>query len=231
MPVVSMRRGHKIYCRALRIVARLWSETSQLLFIGDSLTTGCYPWFLARRIRERGVSVGTRIIAKSGATTRDAYDLLRKRLQHSERTATAHPHKEEVGVVVLLGGNDLKRGYGFQRLEFEQVFRTMLGFLNERFPHACHCVGTYPLPGSHPHLRPTSAQLVLSELNPAIRKAAAETGFHLCELENIFDTSDDLRSDGVHPTVLGERRMAEIWFQTIFPLLEASLGTDSDTSI
>ena len=132
---------------------------------------------------------------------------------------------------MLLGGNDLKSGYDYQRHRFEDVFHTLLGSLKEYFPQAFLSVGTYPIPGPHSRLRFNSAEIVRLEVNPTIRKVARETGFHVCELETIFEAYDDLRRDGVHPTLLGEHRMANVWFKTIFPLLEASLNTDNETPI
>ena len=222
-----MRPGHKVYCRAVRLIGRLWSGHPRLLFIGDSLTTGCYPWFLVRRIRKHGLSVGLRIIAKSGVTTRDVHDLLVKQLQRKRGPGSPHAPQQETGVVVLVGGNDLKCGYDFQRHRFEHVFSALLGSLRSSFPRAVLCVGTYPIPGPHARLRPNSTEIVHLELNPTIRTVAKRLGYHLCELESIFEANNDLRRDGVHPTLLGEHRMADVWFKTIFPLLEATLKTDT----
>jgi hypothetical protein len=130
----------------------------------------------------------------------------------------------------LLGGNDLKREFNFQRPRFERVLSALLGLIEEHFPHAFRFVATYPVPGPHPRLPANGAGMVRSELNPAIRKIVKETGSYLCDLEDIFNSKDDLRYDGVHPTIPGEKRMTDAWFETIFPLLEGSVGIDSSRS-
>jgi len=215
-----MRLVQKTRCRILRLLSGIPNRSSTLYVLGDSLSAGCYPSFLSRQLRQTGLAVGVRVFAKPGATSAELLRFLKTRLR-SKTTDDASRQRDQsvLGALLLVGTNNLKHGKDCSRETFRKDITSILTFLRGHAPNAFLTVGTIPLPGRHARLREDSSEIIKGDMNPCIRQTAEELGDQVCELEGIFHNAEHLRSDGVHPTLVGERRLAEHWAECIIPLL------------
>jgi lysophospholipase L1-like esterase len=168
------------------------------------------------------------VVAKPGVTTVDLYDCMKRLASDTSQGAAQQFRRSVVGAMILVGGNDLKLGSVFKEELFEGSLRRLMSLVRRNAPDAFVCMGTYPVPGPHPRLRRNSDEITRSKLNPTIRRIAHEFNAGLCELENLFQGRDDLRRDGVHPTIAGDKLMSDAWVSVVLPLLESRLRKEMD---
>lgn len=208
----------KRYCGLRRLFLTEGSGTPGLLLMGDSLTLSCYPVFLSRILRQRGYPACIRIVAKNGIPISELLNILEQ---------THNTYRNIKLAVLLIGGNDLKTGRVFDADAFFETLNRILTLLLTHDEGSSILLCTVPVPGPHPALPADSPYTIRTVLNPLIRDVAAKRNGLLCELECIFDCDASLRTDGVHPTVKGDRLLAETIGENIISYLKSNAGETS----
>ena len=210
--------------------------TRSILFQGDSITdagrsrdanlppnaglgTG-YPQFIAGALLSRHPGRGYRVVNR-GISGNRVVDL------YARWKADALNLKPDL-ISILIGVNDTWHEFGaangVEVERYEVVFRMLLEWTRRTLPDVKLVIG-------EPFVLPVGAVAEAWLPEMAARRAvcarlAAASGAVLVPFQAMFDAC--LREapaaywlgDGVHPTVAGHQRMAELWIQTVQPLLE-----------
>jgi len=196
----------KRYCGLRRLFLSTSRGKTEILLLGDSLTLSCYPVFLSRNLKKHGYPASIRIIAKNGVPIRGLLNLLEQKSRARRDVSLA---------VLLIGTNDLKNEKTFDANAFSETLNRIVSLILEYEEKPWILLCTVPVPGPHPALPADSSHIVRTVLNPLIRNLAGQQNAILCELETFFDDDPSLRTDGVHPTVEGDRLLAETIGDTI----------------
>lgn len=177
---------------------------------GDSLTEGGYPPYLRRMMQREGVSVRLANYGRSGDTSGQYLAFL------SENEDRLKEERPDI-VLITLGTNDLRTDHDFTStgdfrrnlLAIIEKFRTFRS-RDGRIPRIF--LSTIPPipPDDLPNFDQGSARRVDTDINPAVRDIAAESGLPAVDLHSALSDRPDLMP-GVHPSPEGYRLMAETW--------------------
>lgn len=193
------------------VQARATEAKSAVVFFGDSLTAGygldpeeAYPAVLATRMREAGLTLDVVNAGLSGDTT--AAGLRR----------TAWVLRRPIAVFVLaLGGNDGLRG--IPPHETERNLQAIIDAVRQAQPHARLVLAGMQSP---PNMGPdftTAFRDIFPRL--AQKNAVPFVPFLLAGVAGVPELN---QPDGIHPTAEGQRRIAEIVWPVLEPVLQAS---------
>jgi lysophospholipase L1-like esterase len=170
-----------------------------VLAFGDSITNGGgeLPWGVALHSWAlwvaRGLGLAFTGYAADGATVED---VVSQQLPAAERRREA---RYDLGCLYI-GVNDV-RGFDWDVADFQARFRQALRFLHARCDRVL--VLTAPLDLGRPR-----AGAKVEDLNAAIRSAASDSGALVLELSD-FGARNQVMTDHVHPTALGQVAIAE----------------------
>lgn len=189
-----------------------------ILCAGDSLTNSEYPRHLRRLIRQEGRLVR---VLNYGRKGNNSGEYLRFLEEKKSILAQTRPDF----VLLQLGTNDVRVDGDFTPAEdFTRHMKAIIGifheFRNRRGGKVEILLGLVPpIPEvvSFP-FSPRSRQRVSQEINPLLKKIAAEENVILVDNYSLFLTGPQLFS-GIHPTSQGYKAMAENWHNALKPLL------------
>ncbi|HEU4785235.1 MAG TPA: SGNH/GDSL hydrolase family protein [Ktedonobacterales bacterium] len=132
-------------------------------------------------------------------------------------------------VTVWLGVNDIVQSVSAQ--EYELQLEALLSSLQQQ-THAHVFVGNIPdltLLSFFAGYDQTTLQATISAWNAAIAQAVAATGASLVDLyagwNELAAHPEYIAGDGLHPSTEGAKRLAEVFFSQIKPLIPALLAT------
>jgi lysophospholipase L1-like esterase len=132
-------------------------------------------------------------------------------------------------VTVWLGVNDIVQSVSAQ--EYETQLEALLRSLQQQ-THARVFVGNIPdltLLSFFAGYDQTALQATISRWNTAIGQAVAATGASLVDLyanwNELAAHPEYIAGDGLHPSTEGAKRLAEVFFSQIRPLLPTLLAT------
>jgi lysophospholipase L1-like esterase len=189
-----------------------------ILCAGDSLTDSEYPRDLHRLFIQDGRRVRVRNYGRKGNTSGEYLRFLRQ-----QKAALAEEHPDFV--LVQLGTNavrvdgDSTPAEAFNR-NLKEIIAIFRGFTNRRGERAQILVATIPpLPEVFAApFGPQSRVRVVEEINPLVRRIAAEENLVLVDNHSLFLRSPDLLPD-VHPTSEGYKLLAQNWYVHLKPLI------------
>ncbi|MBE2214558.1 MAG: arylesterase [Opitutaceae bacterium] len=198
------------------VQARATEARPAVVFFGDSLTAGygldpeeAYPAVLATRMREAGLTLDVVNAGLSGDTT--AAGLRR----------TAWVLRRPIAVFVLaLGGNDGLRGIPPQ--ETERNLQAIIDAVRQAQPHARLVLAGMQSP---PNMGPDFTT-AFRDIFPRLAKKNA-VPFVPFLLAGVAGVPELNQPDGIHPTAEGQRRIAEIVWPVLEPVLQASGPVDT----
>jgi acyl-CoA thioesterase I len=132
-------------------------------------------------------------------------------------------------VTVWLGVNDIVQSVSVQ--EYESQLEALLRSLQQQ-SHAHIFVGNIPdlsLLSFFAGYDQTALQAMISTWNAAIAQAVAATGASLVDLfaswNELAAHPEYIAGDGLHPSTEGAKRLAEVFFSRIKPILPTLLAT------
>jgi len=189
-----------------------------ILCAGDSITEQAYPRLLEHALKEEGRRVRVLNYGKSGYTTGEYLKYLRSGLEKIRA--------ESPDIVLLqLGTNDVRIDGDRTLLpDFERTLREIVAifqeFANRAGGRTRVLLATIPpIPADTPYpFSPASARRVVAEINPAIRKIAAELNLVLVDNYGLFVEAPELLP-GIHPTSEGYQRLSANWLRALRPFL------------
>lgn len=189
-----------------------------LLCAGDSITEGEYPRHLRRMLSQDGLRVRVLNRGRRGYTSREYLKFLSER---ERELAEAQPDY----ILLQLGTNDVRVDDDFTPAqEFERTMREIIAvfgrFRNRRGGSSEIFLATIPpLPASLSYpFNAQSAERVVREINPILKKIAAEENLYLVDNYSLFLEHPQLLPD-VHPTSEGYRLLARNWYNSLKPLI------------
>lgn len=189
-----------------------------ILCAGDSLTEQGYPVFLQKTMKRQGILARVLNCGRSGNTS-DEY--LRFMSSEGSRLAFARPDF----VLLELGTNDVRcDGDRTPTPVFERNMRALIGRFRtfrtrDNKPPIILLATIPPVPeGATFPFAPESSRRVREEINPALRRMAAELKIPLVDQFSYFEGASKLLPD-VHPSPEGYRAMAQVWFSALKPYL------------
>lgn len=215
------RRLDKVRARLPRLRGRVQGRGA-IVVAGDSLCGGRAPVLLGDLAREAGMPVRVVSVWRGGIGVGELPGLLAKASSRMNSTRVQ-------AVVVLVGGNEAKRGCAPSEDRLLSGLSLCLDGIRSVWPDAFIVLCTVPIPGAHPALRADADTMIGCIVNPAIRAVAAARGAALCDLETLFDGIAAARCDGVHPTSRGDRLLAEAWFAAIRAHRAATIASPVST--
>lgn len=190
-----------------------------ILCAGDSLTAEAYPRILRQTLREEGVRVRVLNQGRSGNTTGEYLRFL--------RGAEAGLKAAAPDIILLqLGTNDVR--FDGDRTALDDFVRNLgeivaiFGRFQNRAgrPSLLLLATIPPVPETAPFpFTPASGRRVVEEINPAIRRLAAEAKIALVDNYALFAGAPELLPD-VHPSAEGYRRLALNWLEALRPFLD-----------
>ncbi len=189
-----------------------------VLCAGDSLTELGYPRHLKRLMERGGVRARVLNRGRSGNTSGEY-------LSHLERSRARLEETHPDFILIMLGTNDVR--FDGDRTEAAEFERNMRGILDtfSRFKTRSGDASRLllalipPVPaGAGFPFSPASAERIEKEINPILRRLAAEKNLDLVDQHSLF-AADPSLLPGVHPTEEGYRRMAELWLEALKPHL------------
>ncbi len=189
-----------------------------ILCAGDSITEAEYPRHLRRMLSQDGLRARVLNCGRKGHTSRE---YLRFLGQQKRDLAKERPDY----VLLQLGTNDVRVDADFTTAEeFERTMREIIavfsGFKNRSGRRPEILLATIPpLPVnlSYP-FNGQSAERVVREINPILKKIAGEENLVLVDNYSLFLENPRLLPD-VHPTSEGYRLMAQNWHNALKPLI------------
>ncbi len=191
-----------------------------ILCAGDSITAQAYPHFLERLFARDGVRARVLNYGRSGFTSGEYRAFLEK---NRERMSREHPD----AVLLQLGTNDVRvdsdrtsaAEFSANMKAVADAFRS---FRNRAGRPPILILATIPPvpPGTPLPFSGESVRRVEEEINPAVRALASGEGFPLVDNHALFVERPDLLP-GIHPSRAGYQALAERWYSTVRPLLEA----------
>ncbi len=190
-----------------------------ILCAGDSITDSEYPRHLHRLFSREGRRARVLNYGRSGNTSGEYLRFLGKR-----KSSLAQEHPDFV--LLQLGTNDVRVDSDFTPAEdyarnMKAIIAIFNEFRNRKGEKTRILIATIqPLPEdiSSP-FSPQSRERVIQEINPLVRKIAAEEKVVLVDNYSLFSKSLRLLS-GVHPTSQGYKLLAQNWHDALKPLLE-----------
>ncbi|MCU0611620.1 MAG: SGNH/GDSL hydrolase family protein [Candidatus Eisenbacteria bacterium] len=206
-----------------RLAAGRRCAQQNIVLVGDSLCSPRAAVNLSRLLRTSAPPVGVVACAENGLEITKLSDLITS-------AARRPPPESVIGVIVLAGGNDAKRGRVPDPHGLGDALGRAIEDIRKKWPSAFVVLCTIPVPGAHPALRTDAAEITTGILNPALRATARTQRVALCDVEDVFEGLPDVRSDGVHPTASGDALLAERWFQSVRPWL-ARPGASGDVHL
>jgi lysophospholipase L1-like esterase len=189
-----------------------------ILCAGDSITEAEYPRHLRRMLSQDGLRAKVLNCGRKGYTSREYLKFLS---QKKRDLAAEHPDY----ILLQLGTNDVRVDGDFTPAEeFERTMREIIavfgGFRNRRGGSSQLLLATIPpLPGnlSYP-FNTESAERVVKEINPILKKIATEENLVLVDNYSLFLEQPQFLPD-VHPTSEGYRLLARNWYNSLKPLI------------
>jgi lysophospholipase L1-like esterase len=190
------------------------SENLIILCAGDSMTESSYPRYLQRILATESIRAKVINIGRSGNTSGEYLEYLTKKTKDLEDNYPDY-------ILLQLGTNDVRVDH--DRTTSEQFYRNMKHILAifDRFKDRRGRESKIllalipPVPeglafpfSSESHTR------VHEEINPLLKKLAAEEKVPLVDNHSLFIRSPQLLS-GVHPTEEGYRKIARNWFDAL----------------
>ncbi|MEW5900166.1 MAG: SGNH/GDSL hydrolase family protein [Acidobacteriota bacterium] len=190
-----------------------------ILCAGDSLTDSEYPRHLHRLLGREGRSSKVLNYGRKGSTSGEYLRFLQ-----DQQSVLAEKHPDFV--LLQLGTNDVRVDGDFATAgEFGrnlgEIITVFGRFTNRRGERTQILLATIPpLPETLAFpFGPQSRERVVAEINPVIRRLAAERQLALVDNFSLFLRFPELLPD-VHPTSEGYRRLAENWHEALEPLLD-----------
>lgn len=189
-----------------------------ILCAGDSITEAEYPRHLRRMLSQDGLRVRVLNCGRKGYASREYLKFLS---QKKRDLAEEHPDY----ILLQLGTNDVRVDGDFTPAEeFERTMRQIIvifgGFRNRRGSSSQILLATIPpLPGnlSYP-FNAQSAERVVQEINPILKKIATEKNLVLVDNYSLFLEHPQFLPD-VHPTSEGYRLLARNWYNSLKTLI------------
>jgi acyl-CoA thioesterase I len=180
----------------------------RIVFFGDSLTAGyglsideAYPSLIQEKLKREGYSYIVKNSGVSGDTTAAGLRRLRWAM------------KEEPTIFVLaLGANDGLRG-----LDLEETERNLIGIISEvrtLYPKSTVVLAGMELPIN-------LGDEYGAQFREVFGKVAklADAKFIPFLLEGVAGSREYNQPDGIHPTAVGHKKMADTVWKTLQPLL------------
>ena len=189
-----------------------------ILCAGDSLTDSEYPRHLHRLFVGEGRRTRVLNCGRKGNTSGEFLRFLK---QQGPALAREHPDF----VLLQLGTNDVRvdgdhtpaDAFANNMREIIGLFREFSDRRGERVRILLATIPPLPERYSFP-FGSDSAGRVVREINPLVRKIAAEEKLVLVDNYGLFLRSPELLPD-VHPTGAGYRLLARNWYDALKPLL------------
>lgn len=190
-----------------------------VLCAGDSLTELGYPPLLQRLLRREGFRARVLNFGRKGFNSGEYLRFLKAQ---EKRLALTRPDY----VLLELGTNDVRvdgdrtATAAFER-NMTEVIRTFRSFRNPEGGVPVVFLATIPpVPGTAGRpFAPESSRRVHEEIDPALRRLAAELAVILVDVHALFVDAPELLPD-VHPTPAGYLRMARLWLDALRPWME-----------
>jgi len=189
-----------------------------ILCAGDSITEAEYPRHLRRLLSQDGCRVQVHNYGRKGNNSREYLRFLEEKQKDLARLQPEF-------VLLELGTNDVRGDSDFTpAAEFDRTMRKIItvfeGFRNRKGMKPQILLATIPpLPESlPPPFAPGSAERVVEEINPILKKIAADYNLILVDNYALFLENPGLLPD-VHPTSEGYRLLARNWRDHLRPLL------------
>ncbi len=180
----------------------------KILFFGDSLTAGyglemgqAYPSIIQQKIDSLGLEYRIINAGLSGETTASGKNRLEWVLE------------ENISIVIIeLGANDGLRGVPLQ--ETESNLQSMVDMVQEKLPNAEIVLAGMKIP---PNMGPEYT----ATFEGIFPELAEEENLHLIPflLENVAGIPDLNQGDGIHPTVEGQKIVAQNVWEVLQPIL------------
>lgn len=185
---------------------------------GDSITEAEYPRHLRRLLSQEGYRVRVHNYGRKGNNSREYLEFLKGM---ERELAQLQPDF----VLLQLGTNDVRGDSDFtSATDFERTMRQIItifeGFSNREGKKPIILLATIPpLPeNSPPPFVPDSAGRVVEEINPIIRRIAADRNLILVDNYSLFIRNPHLLPD-IHPTSKGYKLLARNWRDHLRPFL------------
>ena len=196
-----------------RPVAPLQRKANELVILcaGDSITAGGYPGRLYLKLKEAGIDAQVVNCGVPGYTSREF-------LHYMMLEAPLRKTNPDV-VLLQLGTNDVRSDFNHATTEqFIANMRQIIARIKAqegagRRP-ALLIALIPPVVKDFPSFSRESVRRVTEEINPAIRKLAAEHRLILIDHYSLF-AEHPTWMDGIHPTPEGYQAMADNWFRIL----------------
>lgn len=191
-----------------------------ILCAGDSITAADYPAQLAGLFRQQHRPVRVVNLGRPGNNSGQYLQFLST--DHS--WAVQRPDY----VLLQLGTNDVRiDGDRTDTAQFsDQMSQIIVLFQDCRNkqgqPPEIWLATIPPIKSTAYPFDQSSARRVDEEINPIVRKLAAERGLHLADINELFTAQPELLP-GIHPSPAGYRALAGYWHQLLAPEIEARL--------
>lgn len=183
-------------------------STKKILFFGDSLTAGyglevsqAFPSIIQQKIDSLELDYTVINAGLSGETTA------------SGKNRMAWVLEDDIDIVIIeLGANDGLRGVPLT--ETAANLQSMVDIVQSKLPEAKIILAGMKIP---PNMGPEYT----SKFESIFPKLAASENIHLIPflLENVAGIPDLNQSDGIHPTVEGQKLVAENVWKVLRPIL------------
>ncbi len=191
-----------------------------ILCAGDSITAQAYPHFLQRLFARDGVRARVLNYGRSGFTSGEYRAYLAKSLARMSR-------ERPDAVLLQLGTNDVRvDGDRTSAADFTANMKAIVdafrGFRNRSGRPTILILATIPpVPAGTPlPFSGESVRRVEEDINPAVRALAETEDLPLVDNHALFVRRPNLLP-GIHPSREGYQALAESWYSTLRPLLEA----------
>jgi len=192
-----------------------------ILCMGDSITARAYPAKLGAILRKEGFkNICVKNLGRSGDTSGEYLRYLK-----------SHPEvlKGRVDVVLIqLGTNDVRVDHDHTDTQtFEKNMEKIVSMIRKRHPKAKIFMATIPpvlkdVPG---YFDWTSRKRVSEEINPFIIRLARRLVCTRVDVYQVFKNHPEwYDKDGIHPNEMGARKLAEVYAQTVLPVLSKAFG-------
>jgi lysophospholipase L1-like esterase len=189
-----------------------------VLCAGDSITAEAYPHFLQRIFVRSGIRARVLNFGRSGFTSGEYRAFLERNL---ERLSRERPD----AVLLQLGTNDVRvDGDRTSTGDFVENMRAITAsfraFRSRSGRPSILLLATIPpVPAGTPlPFSSESVRRVDEDINPAVRRLAADEGLGLVDNHALFVSRPELLP-GVHPSREGYEALAENWHAVLSPLL------------
>jgi len=223
--VKTFGRGLAVFALLLKFFVVCSSSSRGIIIIcaGDSITEAEYPRHLRRLLNQEGYRVQVHNYGRKGNNSREYLAFLRKA---EKELARLRPDF----ILLQLGTNDVRADSDFTSAsEFDRTMRQIVaifeGMSNRQGKKPSILLATIPpLPENpSPPFVPESAARVMEEINPIIRRIAADRGLKLVDNYSLFVENPHLLPD-IHPTSEGYMLLARNWHDHLKPFLSQKRG-------